>query len=115
MGPSVISTGMWARSVILARRTAAAVVAAMATFACLTPALAAARHAAMGIDGNTGETLLAEAADEARFPASLTKMMTLYMVFEMIEAGRLTPMTKLKVSQEAAAAQPTKLDLEPGE
>ncbi len=115
MGTSVISTGMWARSVILARRTAAAVVAAMATFACLTPALAAARHAAMVIDGNTGETLLAEAADEARFPASLTKMMTLYMVFEMIEAGRLTPTTKLKVSQEAAAAQPTKLDLEPGE
>ena len=51
MGTSVISTGMWARSVILARRTAAAVVAAMATFACLTPALAAARHAAMVIDG----------------------------------------------------------------
>jgi D-alanyl-D-alanine carboxypeptidase len=79
------------------------------------PAYAAARHATMVIDANTGETLHAEQADEPRFPASLTKMMTIYMVFEMIEAGRLTPTTKLKVSQEAAAAQPTKLDLEPGE
>jgi D-alanyl-D-alanine carboxypeptidase len=78
-------------------------------------AIAGSRHAAMAIDGNTGETLHAESADELRHPASLTKMMTIYMVFEQLEAGRLTPSTKLKVSQEAASAAPTKLDLEPGE
>ena len=69
----------------------------------------------MAIDANTGETLHAESADELRHPASLTKMMTIYMVFEQLEAGRLMPATKLKVSQEAASAAPTKLDLEPGE
>ncbi len=79
------------------------------------PASAASRHAAMVIDMNTGQTLHAEAADEPRYPASLTKMMTIYMAFEQLEAGRLMPWTKLKVSQEAASAAPTKLDLEPGE
>ena len=78
-------------------------------------AAAASRHATMAIDANTGETLHAESGDELRHPASLTKMMTIYMVFEQLEAGRLTPSTKLKVSQEAASAAPTKLDLEPGE
>lgn len=76
---------------------------------------AAGRHAAMVIDANSGEPLLNEKADEPRYPASLTKMMTIYMVFEQLESGRLMPWTKLKVSQEAASAQPTKLDLEPGE
>jgi D-alanyl-D-alanine carboxypeptidase len=80
-----------------------------------TQASAASRHALMAIDANTGETLMAQAADEPRFPASLTKMMTIYMAFEQIELGRLTPSTKLKVSQEAASAAPTKLDLDPGE
>ncbi|MEQ1613920.1 MAG: D-alanyl-D-alanine carboxypeptidase family protein, partial [Hyphomicrobiaceae bacterium] len=69
----------------------------------------------MIIDANTGEALHADKADEPRYPASLTKMMTLYMVFEQLEVGRLTPSTKIKISQEAASAQPTKLDLEPGE
>ncbi len=78
-------------------------------------ASAASRHAAMAIDANSGEILYAESADELRHPASLTKMMTIYMVFEQLEAGRLMPWTKLKVSQEAASAAPTKLDLEPGE
>jgi D-alanyl-D-alanine carboxypeptidase len=72
-------------------------------------------HAAMVIDGNTGAVLMSESADEARYPASLTKMMTLYMVFEQIEAGRLSMETRLKVSREANAAKPSKLDLEPGE
>jgi D-alanyl-D-alanine carboxypeptidase len=72
-------------------------------------------HAAMVIDGNTGAVLMNESGDEARFPASLTKMMTLYMVFEQLEAGRLTMETRLKVSREASAAKPSKLDLEPGE
>ena len=72
-------------------------------------------HAAMVIDGNTGAVLMNESADDARYPASLTKMMTLYMVFEQIEAGRFTMETRLKVSREANAAKPSKLDLEPGE
>jgi D-alanyl-D-alanine carboxypeptidase len=80
-----------------------------------SPALAGGPHAAMVIDANTGTVLMNESGDDARFPASLTKMMTLYMVFEQIEAGRLTMETRLKVSREANAAKPSKLDLEPGE
>lgn len=79
------------------------------------PALAKPKYAAMVIDGNTGSVLHKEAGDEPRYPASLTKIMTLYMVFEQIELGRLTYETKIKVSAKAAAVAPSKLDLEPGE
>ncbi len=78
-------------------------------------AYAEARHAAMVIDANTGQVLHAQAADDPRYPASLTKMMTLYMAFELIDAGRLTYSSKIKISQEAASAAPSKLDLDPGE
>lgn len=79
------------------------------------PAAAAERHAAMVIDANTGRVLHASEADALRHPASLTKMMTLYLVFEAIERGRANYGTKIKISQEAAAAAPSKLDLDPGE
>jgi D-alanyl-D-alanine carboxypeptidase len=78
-------------------------------------ALAGGPHAAMVIDANTGAVLMSESGDDARYPASLTKMMTLYMVFEQLDAGRLTMESRLKVSREANAAKPSKLDLEPGE
>ena len=77
-------------------------------------ALAENRHAAMVIDANTGEVLHASAADEPRHPASLTKMMTLYIAFGEIEAGRLSYETLLKVSEAAASVSPSKLELEPG-
>lgn len=79
------------------------------------PALANSRHAAMVIDANTGEVLHAEKADEPRHPASLTKMMTLYLAFEAIERGRAGYSTRIKVSEIAAEAPPTKLDLDPGD
>ena len=67
------------------------------------------------IDANTGRVLHESSADEPRYPASLTKMMTLYLVFELIEQGRLSYQTKIKVSANAAAAAPSKLDLDEGE
>lgn len=79
------------------------------------PADAAARHAALVVDVNSGKVLESAAADEPRYPASLTKMMTLYMTFELIEKGRLSYDSKIKISQEAANAAPSKLDLDPGE
>lgn len=69
----------------------------------------------MILDANTGAVLHNAAGDELRHPASLTKMMTLYLAFEMIERGTLSYQSKVKISQEAAAAAPSKLDLEPGE
>jgi len=81
----------------------------------VTNARADSRHAAFVVDANTGRVLHAADADEARFPASLTKMMTLYLVFEQLEAGRLEPSTPIRISAQAAAVPPSKLDLDPGD
>ncbi len=73
-----------------------------------------ARKSAILIDARTGEVLYADRADEPRHPASLTKMMTLYMAFDALKAGRLRLDQRLPVSYHAAAQEPTKLDLQPG-
>jgi len=73
-----------------------------------------ARKAAILVDARTGEVLFADRADELRHPASLTKMMTLYMAFDALKAGRLRLDQRLPVSQHAASQSPTKLDLQPG-
>lgn len=79
-----------------------------------TAAAAAPRAAAMAVDANTGAVLHNDSGDAHRYPASLTKMMTLYMTFELIEQGRLSYASKIKVTREAAAASPSKLGLKPG-
>lgn len=67
------------------------------------------------VDANSGAVLEAANADALRHPASLTKVMTLYLLFEQLDAGRLKLDTPLKVSEHAAEQAPTKLDLKPGE
>jgi len=79
------------------------------------PAHADGKSAILVVDGNTGRVLHESAADEARHPASLAKMMTLYLTFERIEQGRLSYHTKIRISANAAAAAPTKLELAEGE
>ncbi|HEY2532860.1 MAG TPA: D-alanyl-D-alanine carboxypeptidase [Xanthobacteraceae bacterium] len=66
------------------------------------------------VDANSGAVLEAASADALRHPASLTKVMTLYLLFEQLDAGRLRLDTPLKVSEHAAEQAPTKLDLKPG-
>jgi D-alanyl-D-alanine carboxypeptidase len=73
------------------------------------------RHATFVVDANSGRVLFAQSADEPRYPASLTKVMTLYLVFELIEAGKLDADTPIKISAQAAAVAPSKLDLDPGD
>jgi D-alanyl-D-alanine carboxypeptidase len=68
----------------------------------------------MAIDANTGSVLHNQAGDEPRYPASLTKMMTLYMTFELIELGRLSETSTIKMTQEGADAAPSKLEVKPG-
>jgi D-alanyl-D-alanine carboxypeptidase len=68
----------------------------------------------MVIDANTGHVLHAASADAPRYPASLTKMMTLYLAFEEIEQGRLSYATMISVSQAAASVPPSKLGLPSG-
>lgn len=67
------------------------------------------------VDGKTGDVINSSKADELRHPASLTKVMTLYLLFSEIEAGRLKLNTKIKVSSESAAQPPSKLGLKIGD
>ncbi len=72
------------------------------------------RYASMVVDARTGQVLSAANADETRHPASLTKMMTLYMLFEAMRDGRLTLSTPIRVSAEAASRPPSKLGVPAG-
>lgn len=71
--------------------------------------------AAIVVDANTGRTLYARSENELRHPASITKVMTLYLLFEQIEKGRLRLDSPLVISAHAAAQAPTKLGLPPGQ
>ena len=71
-------------------------------------------YAAMVVDARTGRTLHAVNEDAPRIPASLTKVMTLYMLFEQMERGRFDMDSELKVSSYAASQPPTKIGLRPG-
>ena len=72
-------------------------------------------YAAIVVDANSGNTLHAANADLLRHPASLTKIMTLYMLFEQIEAGKLRLDSRLEVSEHASEQAPSKLGLRPGQ
>jgi D-alanyl-D-alanine carboxypeptidase len=70
---------------------------------------------AIVVDANSGNVLYAASPDELRHPASLTKIMTLYLLFERLEAGRLKLDSELPVSEHASVQAPTKLGLKPGQ
>ncbi|MEP1934877.1 MAG: D-alanyl-D-alanine carboxypeptidase [Roseibium sp.] len=72
------------------------------------------KYAGIVVDAKTGKTLYASSADAYRYPASLTKIMTLYIVFEEMEAGRLSLNSRLKVSKYASGRPPSKLGLKAG-
>ncbi len=74
----------------------------------------AAPYADILVDANSGNVLHATNPDAQRHPASLTKIMTLYLLFEQLEAGKLKLDSQLKVSSDAAGQMPTKLGLKPG-
>ncbi len=93
----------------------AAVVALFVSLTSLSaPAVADGKYAAIVIDAVSGKTLFAASADSQRHPASLTKMMTLYILFEELDAGRIKLTTPLSVSAIAARQAPTKLGLKAG-
>jgi D-alanyl-D-alanine carboxypeptidase len=73
------------------------------------------RYAAIVVDANTGKTLHEANADSLRYPASLTKIMTLYLLFEQLEAGKIKLHSRMQVSEEAASQAPTKLGVKPGQ
>jgi D-alanyl-D-alanine carboxypeptidase len=71
--------------------------------------------ASIVVDGNSGAVLQAASPDALRHPASLTKVMTLYLLFERLESGRLRLDSALKISDHASEQAPTKLGLKPGQ
>jgi len=67
------------------------------------------------VDANSGATLQADSPDGLRHPASLTKVMTLYLLFEQLESGKMSVDSEMNVSVHASQQAPTKLGLRPGQ
>ncbi len=72
-------------------------------------------YAAILVNAANGEVVYGVDADQPRYPASLTKMMTLYMAFEALDAGRMRLSDRIRVSHHAASQPPSKLGLDPGD
>ena len=73
------------------------------------------RYAAYVMDANTGEVLYEKNADSPRYPASITKLMTLYLAFEALQAGKLSLSDRVYVSAHAASVAPTRLGVRVGD
>lgn len=73
------------------------------------------KYAAIVMDASTGEVLYERNADAYRYPASISKIMTLYLTFEALSTGRLKLTDQVTVSPHAASMAPSKLGLRPGE
>src|SRR5882757_2261153 len=73
------------------------------------------QFASIIVDGNSGTTLSSNNPDGIRHPASLTKIMTLYLLFEQLERGKMKLDTEMDVSERASEQAPTKLGLKPGQ
>ena len=71
-------------------------------------------YAGIVVDAKSGKVLYESDADEYRYPASVTKVMTLYVLFQELSSGKVKLSTKMKVSKHAASAVPTKLGLKAG-
>jgi len=103
--------------VVLFRAVSALLVALALSLSAAAPAQAIEnlrKYAGIVVDAKSGKVLYEEAADSKRYPASVAKVMTLYILFQELQAGNLSLSTKMTVSRHAAAAVPTKLGLRAG-
>lgn len=112
---------MASRGTVAAPRSALAriVLAIAIAFSLLLPAAALGasvprKFAGIVVDAKSGKVLYESAADAARYPASVTKVMTLYVLFQELAAGNIKLSDKMAVSKHAASAVPTKLGLKAG-
>ncbi len=87
---------------------------ALSLLVAMAPAAVAEKYASIVVDADTNEVLHARHADEPRYPASLTKAMTLYMLFDALKAGEVTLDERLPVSRHAASQPPSALRLQVG-
>jgi D-alanyl-D-alanine carboxypeptidase len=116
-----VFSGIWLNFGSLSRRVAMVLAALALLSGCSTtrevldvPAKPQ-KYAALVVDAGNGKALYQSNATAPRYPASLTKMMTMYLVFEALDAGRLSKSTLIPVSTNAAAEPPTKVGLRPGD
>jgi D-alanyl-D-alanine carboxypeptidase len=79
------------------------------------PGSVQAKYASLIMDANTGQVLHSVNANTRNYPASLTKMMTLYMIFDALERGEITMSTQWKASKRAARQPSSKLGMKRGE
>ena len=70
---------------------------------------------AIVVDANSGRTLYSADENGLRHPASITKVMTLYLLFEQLDSGAMTLRTQIPISEHAASQEPSKLGLAPGD
>jgi D-alanyl-D-alanine carboxypeptidase len=96
-------------------RAAALSVAVGSTGVLVGQAAQAEKYAALVMDANTNEILHSRNADDPRYPASLTKVMTLYLLFDAINAGDVKLSDRMTVSRNAAAQPPSNLKLKAGD
>lgn len=108
--PGFWSTSRWARHLL----SAVAIAGLVASAGPVAAQVGSDRYASIVIDAGTGNVQSAVNADEFRYPASLTKMMTLYMLFEALRDRRVSLDQLVPVSSWAASMSPTKLGLAPG-
>ncbi len=110
----MIRFGVRARGAMGPRLIAAACLVAAAVWA-VPQTASAAPDSAVIVDAKTGKILYSQAPDSKRYPASLTKMMTLYLLFDSLEAHRTSLNTGIAVSAHCAGQAPSKLGLKPGQ
>jgi len=108
---------------IFFRRAAFFVLLAVAVAGCTTAELepiqptrlASTKYAAIVVDASSGRMLYQSSAEAPRYPASLTKMMTLYLLFEALDSGRVGKTTEIPVSNHARSQPPTKIGFKSGQ
>ena len=91
-----------------------ALLALILVWAIAMPATAAPQFAALTVDARTGKLIFASDADGLRHPASLTKMMTLYLLFQDLKSGKIKLSSPIRISARAASMAPSKLGVKPG-
>ena len=91
-----------------------AVLAVVGTLVATAPEAMAAPGSSIVVDAKTGKVLYADNPDVQRGPASLTKMMTLYLLFEALDSGKTSLSAMIPISAHAAMQAPSKLGLRPG-
>ena len=111
---TAIAHGTYIRRYKIARFISVVAILVGLLISVLHPTSASARVSAIVIDATSGEVLYSRRADQRRYPASLTKMMTLYQIFTALEEGKLKLSQKLKVSRRAAGQTPSKIGLKRG-